>query len=113
MTKRLVIDSQLAVRDPAGIFDENWNWPIAQSEYDQPISEFFEWSDELHKELADLPQLLSAFLLIKTDLLKDLSYYAAAWLDVAAAERAGYEVLFGPNQYIHQLLYLMIKVNDL
>jgi hypothetical protein len=102
MSKRLVIDSQLAVRYPAGIFDENWSWPIKQSEYDQPIAEFFEWSDELHKELADLPQLLSAFLLIKTDLLKDLSYYAAAWLDVAAAERAGYEVLFGPNQYIHQ-----------
>ena len=102
MSKRLVIDSQLAVRDPAGIFDANWSWPIAQSGYDQPLSEFFEWSDELHKELADLPQLLSAFLLIKSDLLKDLSYYAAAWLDVAAAERAGYEVLFDPNQYIHQ-----------
>jgi hypothetical protein len=102
MSKRLVIDSQLAARDPAGIFDENWSWPIAQSDYDQPIAEFFEWSDELHKELADLPQLLSAFLLIKTDLLKDLSYYAAAWLDLAAAERAGYEVLFDPNQYIYQ-----------
>jgi hypothetical protein len=102
MSKRLVIDSQLAARDPVGIFDENWNWPIPQSGYDQPISEFFEWSDELHKELADLPQSLSAYMLIKADLLKDLSYYAAAWLDVAAAKRAGYEVLFDPNQYIHQ-----------
>jgi len=102
MSKRLVIDSQLAVRDPTGIFDENWSWPIAQSEYDEPISEFFEWSDELHKELADLPQLLSAYMLIKTDLLKDLGYYACAWLDVAAAKRAGYEVLFDPNQYIYQ-----------
>lgn len=102
MNKRLVIDSQLAAKDSNRVFDEGWSWPIAQSEYDEPLAEFFGWSDELHKELADSPQLLTAFLLIKTDLLKDLSYYTAAWLDVAGAERAGYEVVFDLDQYIHQ-----------
>jgi len=102
MNKRLVIDSQLVARDAAGVFDDNWSWPVAQSDYDEPIAEFFEWADELHSEIGDSPRLLNAFLLTKTDLLKDLSYYTAAWLDISGAERAGYEVLFDPNEYILQ-----------
>ena len=75
---------------------------MAQSQYDAPITEFFKWSDELHKEINDSPRLLNAFLLIKPDLLKDFSYYADAWLDIAGAKRAGFDVVFNPGQYILQ-----------
>ena len=104
MKKRLVIDSQLAAQDPAGVFDGDWSWPVAQSEYDDPITEFIEWSDELHSEISDSPQLLNAFLLVKADLLKDLSDYASAWTDIAWAKRNGTEPVFTPNQYIFESL---------
>lgn len=102
MTKHLVIDSQLAANDLDRVFNAGWRWPIAQSEYNDPIAKFFAWSDELHKDLTDLPQLLTAFLLIKSDLLKDISYYISAWLDMDGAKRAGYEIVFESDQYIHQ-----------
>ena len=75
---------------------------MAQSQYDAPIAEFFKWSDELHKEINDSSRLLNAFLLIKPDLLKDFSYYADAWLDIAGAKRAGFDVVFNLGQYILQ-----------
>ena len=102
MKKRLVIDSQLAAQDPVGAFGDDWSWPVAQSQYDAPITEFFKWSDELHKEINDSPRLLNAFLLIKPDLLKDFSYYADAWLEIAGAKRAGFDVVFNSGQYILQ-----------
>jgi hypothetical protein len=102
MNKRLIIDSQLAAQDPASVFSGDWSWPVSQPEYDDPITEFIEWSDELHKEISDSSRLLSAFLLIKSDLLKDLSYYTSAWVDIASAKRTDTEVVFNSNQYIFE-----------
>ena len=91
MDNRLIIDSQLAARDVEGVFGQEWSWPVAQSKYDSLVTKVIEWSDELHLELNDSPRLLNAFLLIKADLLKDLSYYLVGWLDVASALETGVE----------------------
>ena len=104
MKKRLIIDSQLVAQDPSGVFDTAWGWPITQRRYDDLITEFIEWSDELHHELNDSARLQNAFLLIKADLLKDLSYYSTAWIDIATAHGNGNEVVFNPNQYIYSAL---------
>ena len=104
MKSRLIIDSHLAAKNPAEVFDRDWNWPVAQSRYDDPITEFIEWSDELHTEINDSPRLLNAFLLVKADLLKDLSYYTSAWIDISWARQHGTEPVFHPNQYIFESL---------
>jgi hypothetical protein len=101
MNKRLIIDSQLAAQDVNAVFDKGWNWPIAQVKYDRLVTEVIEWSDELHAELYDSPRLLTAFMLIKADLLKDLSYFLVGWIDVAAARENATELLFNSNQYIY------------
>ena len=49
-------------------------------------------------------RLQNAFLLIKADLLKDLSYRPTAWIDIATAHDNGNEVVFNPNQYIYSAL---------
>jgi hypothetical protein len=101
MNNRLIIDSQLAAQDVEAVFGQEWSWPVAQAKYDSLVTEVIEWSDELHLELNDSPRLLNAFLLIKADLLKDLSYYLVGWLDVASAQESGVELVFNSNQYIY------------
>ena len=86
------------------MFDTAWGWPITQRRYDDLITEFIEWSDELHHELNDSARLQNAFLLIKADLLKDLSYHPTAWIDIATAHDNGNEIVFNPNQYIYSAL---------
>ena len=104
MNKRLIIDSQLAAQSMSNVFERGWNWPVPQANYDRLVTEVIEWADELHLELGDSPRLLTAFLLIKADLLKDLSYYLAGWLDVAKARENGTELVFSPDQYIYSSL---------
>jgi len=104
MKNRLIIDSQLAARCSEDIFSENWNWPITQEQYDDPITEFIEWSDKLFEEIKDTPRLIDAFFLIKSDLLKDLSYYTSAWIDIGNAKQKGVELLYRPNEYIFESL---------
>ncbi|SVE14541.1 uncharacterized protein METZ01_LOCUS467395, partial [marine metagenome] len=101
MNKRLIIDSQLAAQDPAALFYQDWSWPVAQSTYDRLVTDVIEWFDELHSEISDSDRLLAAFLLVKADLLKDLSYYLVGWIDVVAALENGSELIFRPDQYIY------------
>ncbi|MCH7983496.1 MAG: hypothetical protein IIC28_05950 [Chloroflexi bacterium] len=108
MKKRLVIDSQLAAQDPAGVFDGDWSWPVAQSEYDDPITEFIEWSDELHSGLSNSPRLLDAFFLSKAVLLKDLSYLSAAWVDITISDQHGFAPVYDADKY----LYRMVQENS-
>ena len=74
MKNRLIIDSPLAARCSDDVFSENWSWPVKQKQYDNPITEFIEWSDTLFNEIKDTPRLIDAFFLIKSDLLKQRSY---------------------------------------
>ena len=104
MTKRLIIDSKLAILNQGRIFDQNWSWPIDHNQYDEPFSEFVKWSDELHKQLKGIPGLINAFFLIKSDLLKDLSYYASAWIDVAKAKQEDTQLIYGPDEHIFESL---------
>ena len=104
MTKSLIIDSNLAIVNQERIFNQYWSWPISQNQYDDPITEFIKWSDELHRELRGISGLLDAFFLIKSDLLKDLSYYASAWIDVAQAKQEDIKLIYGPNEHILQSL---------
>ena len=60
MPTTLIIDSEIAARDMPSLFGNQWNWPITQSQYDQPITDFIEWSDELHNEISNSEQLLAA-----------------------------------------------------
>ena len=101
MINRLVISSQLAATNPSDVFAKDWSWPVAQPHYDDPITEFIRWSDELHVEIGDSSRLLNAFLLVKADLLKDLSYYTAAWVDISEARRSGSEIISDPSQFIY------------
>ncbi|MEC9293860.1 MAG: hypothetical protein VYC65_06195 [Chloroflexota bacterium] len=104
MTKRLIIDSKLASLNQELIFDEYWSWPVSQNQYDDPIIEFIKWSDELHKELGNIPRLLDAFFLIKSDLIKDLTCYTSAWIDVSKAKQENTELIFGPHEHILESL---------
>ena len=67
MKNRLIIDSHLAARCSDDVFSENWSWPVKQKQYDDPITEFIQWSDKLFKEIKDSPRLIDAFFLIKSD----------------------------------------------
>ena len=100
MTKRLIIDGNLAILNQENIFGEDWNWPIEHNRYDEPFSEFIKWSDELYKELQGIPGLVTAFFLTKSDLLKDLSYYASAWIDVAKAKQEDIQLIYGQDNHI-------------
>ena len=104
MKNRLIIDSHLAARCSDDVFSENWSWPVKQKQYDNPITEFIEWSDTLFIEIKDAPRLIDAFFLIKSDLLKDLSYYTSAWIDVATAKQEGLELVYRPTEYIFEAL---------
>ena len=105
MKKRLIIDSQLAAQDPAGVFGNDWSWPVAQSQYDDPITEFIEWSDELHKEINDSPRLIAAYFLIKAVLLKDLSYLSAARVDMTTADQQGLTPVYSADKYLYRMVH--------
>ena len=108
MNKRLIIDSQLAAQDPAALFYQDWSWPVAQSTYDRLVTDVIEWSDELHSEISDSDRLLAAFLLVKADLLKDLSYYRKNFRLIkilrkavtAELQRLGFEVFPSATNFL-------------
>ena len=104
MTKHLIIDCKLASLNQEHIFDESWSWPISQHQYDDPLIEFIKWSDELHRELQGIPRLLNAFFLIKSDLIKDLSCYTSAWIDVANAKQKDVKLIYGSGEHILESL---------
>mgnify|MGYP001304362343 CR=1 FL=1 len=60
------IDSHLAAKRSEDVFSENWSWPITQEQYDDPITEFIEWSDKLFEEIKDTPRLIDAFFLMRS-----------------------------------------------
>jgi hypothetical protein len=103
MPKRLIIDSELATLNADEIFDD-WAWPVGQLQYDTPITNFIEWTDRLHQQSNVSEQLLSALYISKPGLLKDLSYIAAAYLDVTLARQSGYSPVFWDDKYLYQMV---------
>ena len=104
MTTRLIIDSEIAARDMSSLFDNEWKWPITQSQYDQPLTDFIEWSDELHTEISDSEQLLAAYFLCKAALLNDLSYLSAALLDISVSQQSGFTPEYSDDKYLYQMI---------
>jgi len=86
------------------LFGNEWKWPISLSQYDQPITDFIEWSDELHSEISDSQQLLAAFFLCKSALLADLSYLSTALLDISISRHAGFVPEYGEDKYLYQMI---------
>ena len=85
MAKRLIIDTRLIPDNLETFFTPDLRWPVKQSQYDEPLAGFINWLDEVHTEIKDSPRLVNAFLLVKSDLTKDLCYYTSSWIDVAEA----------------------------
>ena len=104
MPTRLIIDSEIAARDMPSLFGNEWKWPITQDQYDQPITDFIEWSDELHSEISDSEQLLAAYFLCKSALLNDLSYLSAGLLDISISRQAGFVPEYGEDKYLYQMI---------
>ena len=104
MAKSLIIDTRLIQDNLENIFTPDLIWPIHQSQYDKPLARFIRWLDEIHKEIKDNPRLLNAFLLVKSDLTKDLCYYTSSWIDVAEATQNDTELIYGNDQHIIQEL---------
>jgi hypothetical protein len=103
MSKRLTIDSELAPLTGDAMF-QDWSWPVAQSQYDTPITNFIEWTDRLHEQIGNSEQLLAAFYISKPGLLKDLSYISTALLDVTLASQCGYEPVFNDDKYLYKMV---------
>jgi hypothetical protein len=104
MPTTLIIDSEIAARDMPSLFGNQWNWPITQSQYDQPITDFIEWSDELHNEISNSEQLLAAYFLCKSALLNDLSYLSAALLDISISRQGGLVPEYGEDKYLYRMI---------
>ena len=104
MPTKLIIDSEIAAREMPSVFDNEWKWPITQDRYDQPITDFIEWSDELHSEISDSEQLLTAYFLCKSALLNDLSYLSVALLDISISRQAGFVPEYGEDKYLHRMI---------
>ncbi len=103
MSKRLIIDSELATAGNARTSDD-WSWPVKHSQYDTPITNFIEWTDQLH-ELINVPeQMLSAFYISKPGLIKDISYIAAAYLDITLARQNGLTPEFNADKYLYEMV---------
>jgi len=104
MSTKLIIDSEIAARDMPSLFGNEWKWPITQSQYDQPITDFIEWSDELHSEISDSEQLMAAYFLCKSALLNDLSYLSAGLLDISISRQAGFVPEYGEDKYLYRMI---------
>ena len=104
MAKSLIIDTRLIPDNLEKFFTPDLSWPVHQSEYDEPLARFITWLDEIHTEIEDAPRLLNAFLLVKSDLTKDLCYYTSSWIDVAEATQNDIELIYGSDQHIIQEL---------
>ena len=104
MAKRLIIDTRLIPDNLETFFTPDLRWPVKQSQYDEPLAGFINWLDEVHTEIKDSPRLVNAFLLVKSDLTKDLCYYTSSWIDVAEANKNDTELIYGNDQHIIQEL---------
>ena len=104
MTTKLIIDSEIASRDMPSVFGNEWMWPITQSQYDQPLTDFIEWADTLHTEIGDSQQLLAAYFLCKPALLNDLSYLSAALLDISISQQSGFAPEYSDDKYLYRMI---------
>lgn len=104
MNKRLIVDFKIAASERATLFTNEFQWPVAQSTYDDPLRDFVEWSQLLPGELSDRPQLRIAYELIESDLLVDIASIVGAWIDVSAARQNDLELVYGSNQRLYEML---------
>ncbi len=104
MRKRLVVDFRIAAAERDSLFSDDFRWPVAQSIYDDPLREFVEWSQQLPAQLADRPELRTAYELIESDLLVDLASIVGAWIDVSAARQQDMELTYNSDLRLYGML---------
>lgn len=100
MARELIADVSLITSDPDSYFETSWGWPTSQAVYDQTISDFMFGVHNLHNRIEANEHLGLALGLVKSDLLKDISYFMAAWIDVISARQSGLTVKYADDQFI-------------
>jgi len=100
MARELIADVSLIASDPDSYFETSWGWPTSQSVYDETISEFMFGVHELHNRFESQNQIALALGLVKADLLKDFSYFMAAWIDVISARQSRLTIKYANDQFI-------------
>jgi hypothetical protein len=104
MSHRYIVDIHHAAIDPATIFDDSWNWPIPQNHYDDLTRELIEWFDQLHLEFANDQDALIAFQLIKPDLIKELSCFACALIEVSVMHRSRSQLVYESSETLFEMI---------
>ena len=103
MRKRLIVDFRIAAAERDTLFTPDWNWPVAQSSYDDPMRGFVEWSQALPAKLVDKPELGVAYELIESDLLVDIASIVGAWIDVSTARQNDMDLVFGNDLRLYEM----------
>jgi hypothetical protein len=104
MRKRLIVDFRIAAAERDTLSTPDWNWPVAQPTYDDPLREFVEWSQTLPAQLIDNPELRIAYELIESDLLVDIASIVSAWIDVSTARKNDMDLAFGNDLRLYEML---------
>ena len=104
MSYKLVVDIRHAASAPTEIFSDGWRWPIPQSQYDELTRNLIEWFDELHHDLNNAPYALAAFQLIKPDLIKELTCFACALLEVSISRTNADGIAYGDSEDLFHMI---------
>ena len=104
MSKKFIVDVRIAASERDSLFTPEWNWPIKQETYDDPLREFVEWAHALPAQFADKPELRIAFELAEVDLLLDLAYFVGAWIDLSTAKKLDLDLVHGSDQQLYKML---------
>ena len=104
MSKKFIVDVRIAASERDSLFTPEWNWPIKQETYDDPLRKFVEWTHALPAQFADKPELRTAFELIEVDLLHDLAYFVGAWIDLSTAKKLDLDLVHGSDQHLYNML---------
>ena len=104
MSKKFIVDFRIAASETDSLFTPDWNWPVKQATYDDPLREFVEWTHALPAQFADKPELRTAFELIEADLLHDLAYFVGAWIDLSTAKKLDLDLVHGSDQHLYNML---------
>mgnify|MGYP001315572637 CR=1 FL=1 len=104
MGKKFIVDFRIAASERDSLFTPEWNWPIKQETYDDPLREFAEWTHTLPAQFADKPELRIAFELIERVLLHDLSYFVKVWIDLSTAKKLDLDLVHGSDQQLYKML---------
>ena len=102
MTKRLIIDPVVAAQNLGETYQSSWVWPITSSATDEAVVAMYAQLDEIHSSYVGSERMWHAYLLVKSDLFKELSYFVAAAIDIYTIKNLGFEPVYRSDKFIFQ-----------